>query len=79
MLEAIMASAVVVMLISLFLGGIAVGVIAAVAVSIRREDSRFTLAGDAPGRLSQSARRLNGVGSRGLDREFFPSAGQLVH
>ena len=78
-MEAIMAGAVVVMLISLVLGGIATGIIAAVAVSVHREDRRYTLAGDAPDRVSQSARRLNGVGSRGLDQEFFPTARELVH
>jgi hypothetical protein len=79
MLEAIMAGAVVVVIISLFLGGITVGVIATVAFSVRREDHRFTLAGAAPDRISQSARWLNGVGRRDLDSESIPLARQLVH
>src|ERR1035438_1860587 len=69
-LEATMAGVVVVVIIALFFGGISVGVIAAVAVSVRREDRRYSLGGDAPDRVSQSARRLNGVGRRDLDPEF---------
>jgi len=74
-----MAGAVVVLIISLFLGGITVGVIAAVAFSVRREDRHFTLTGDAPDRISQSARWLNGVGRRDLDPELLRPARQLVH
>ena len=43
----------------------------AIAFSVRREDRRFTLMGEAPGLLTRGARRLNGVGRRGL--------GDLVH
>src|ERR1035441_5264496 len=78
-LEATMAGVVVVVIIALFLGGIAVGVIAAVAVSVRREDRRYSLGGDAPDRVSQSARRLNGVGRRDLDPEFLRPFRELVH
>ena len=78
-LEAIMAGVVVVVIIALFLGGIAVGVVAAVAVSVRREDRRYSLAGDAPDRVSQSARRLNGLGRRDLDPELLRPVGELVH
>jgi hypothetical protein len=80
MLEASMAS--VVIAIALFLGGITVGVIAVVAVSVRREDRAFSIAGDAPDRISRSARRLNGFGCRGLDTEFLQqvqTVGELVH
>jgi hypothetical protein len=80
MLEASMAS--VVIAIALFLGGITVGVIAVVAVSVRREDRAFTIAGDAPDRISRGARRLNGLGRRGLDTEFLQqvrTVGELVH
>jgi hypothetical protein len=65
--------------VALFLGGIVTGVIAAVALAIRREDRRFTLVREAPDRISRSARRLTGVGRRGLDAEFFPTARELVH
>jgi hypothetical protein len=78
-LEAIMAGVVAVVIIALFLGGIVVGVIAAVAVSVRREDRRYSLGGDAPDRVSQSARWLNGVGRRDLDPEFLRPFGELVH
>jgi hypothetical protein len=74
-----MAGAVVLVIISLFLGGVTVGIIAAVAISVRREDRRFTLIGAAPDRISQSARWLNGVGRRDLDPELLRPAGQLVH
>jgi hypothetical protein len=50
-----------------------------IAVSVRREDRAFTLIGDAPDRLSQGARWLNGVGRRDLDPEILRPAGQLVH
>jgi len=54
-----------------------------VACAVRREDRRFTLLrGDAPDRLSRGARRLNGVGRRGLvplDPRLFGSTGELVH
>lgn len=72
----------VVIAIALFLGGIAFGVIAVVAISVRREDRAFSIAGDAPDRISRSARRLNGLGSRGLDTEFLQqvrTVGELVH
>lgn len=64
--EATMASFAISVGIALFLGGVVTGVIAVIACAVRREDRRFTLSGAAPGRLTRSARRLNGVGSRGL-------------
>ena len=68
--EAIMAGVV----IALFLAGIVAGVFAVIAVAVRREDRAYTLLGDAPGRMSRSARRLNGLGRRDLDAEFLGSA-----
>lgn len=65
-----MAGFVVPMTIALFLGGVVTGVIAVVALAVRREDRRSTLAGAAPGLLASSARRLNGLGRRDLDTEF---------
>jgi hypothetical protein len=64
--------------ISVFLGGLVTGVIAVIAVAVRREDRRYSLAGDAPDRLSRSTRRLTGVGRRGVDAEFLRPAGELV-
>jgi hypothetical protein len=77
-LEAIMAGAVVTIAIAVFLGGVMVGVLAVVAIAVRREDRRYTLADEAPDRLSRNTRRLTGVGRRGLDAEFFPLARELV-
>jgi hypothetical protein len=76
--EAIMAS-VVIVAVAVFIAGMAMGVIAVVAIAVRREDRRYTLAVDAPDRLSRSTRRLTGVGRRDLDTEFLRPAGQLVH
>jgi hypothetical protein len=78
-LEAIMAGFVVAVAVAVFVGGIVVGVIAVVAVAVRREDRRYTLAGEAPGRLARGTRRLTGMRRRDLDAEFFRPAGELVH
>jgi len=77
-LEAIMAS-VVVVAVAVFIAGVVMGVIVVVAIAVRREDRRYTLAVDAPDRLSRSTRRLTGVGRRDLDAEFLRPVGQLVH
>jgi hypothetical protein len=78
-LEASMASVVVVVAVALFLGGIVIGIFAVIAVAVRREDRRYTLAGEAPDRLSRNTRRLTGVGRRDLDAEFLRPARELVH
>ena len=78
-LEAIMAGVVVAVAIAVFLGGIVVGIIAVVAVAVRREDRRYTLAGEAPGRLARGTRRLTGMRRRDLDAEFLRPVGELVH
>ena len=77
--EAIMAGFVVAATIALFLVGVMVGVTAMVAVAVHREDRRYTLAREAPDRLSSSTRRLNGLGRRDLDDEFLRPAVKLVH
>jgi hypothetical protein len=74
-----MAGVVVTIAVAVFLGGMVTGVIAAVAIAVRREDRRYTLAGEAPDRLSRNARRLTGVGRRDLDAEFLRPARELVH
>jgi len=74
-----MSGVVVIVTVALFLGGVVIGVIAAVALAIRREDRRYTLVSEAPDRISSSTRRLTGVGRRGLDAEFFPIPRELVH
>lgn len=67
-----MSGVVVAVTVALFLAGVVTGVIAAVALAIRREDRRYSLAGEAPGLIARSTRRLTGVGCRGIDAEFFP-------
>jgi hypothetical protein len=76
--EAIMAG-VVVVAIAVFVAGLVMGVIAVIAIAVRREDRRSTLAFDAPDRLSRTSRRLTGVGRRDLDAEYLRPVGQLVH
>lgn len=73
-----MSGVVVAVTVALFLGGVVTGVIAVIALAIRREDRRYTLVREAPDRISRSARRLTGVGRRGLDAEFLPIARELV-
>jgi hypothetical protein len=74
-----MSSVVVAVTVALFLGGVVTGGIAAMALAIRREDRRYSLVREAPDRISRSARRLTGLGGRGLDAEFFPCARELMH
>jgi uncharacterized membrane protein len=77
--EFVMAGVVVAVTVPLFLGGVVTGIIAVLALAIRREDRRYSLAVEAPDRLSRNARRLTGVGCKGVDAEFFPVARELVH
>jgi len=74
-----MAGGVVVIAIAVFLSGMVMGVIAVVAIAVRREDRRYTLAVEAPDRLSRNVRRLTGVRRRDLDAEFLRPVGQPVH
>ena len=69
---------VVVVAVAVFIAGLVMGVIAVIAVAGRREERRYTLAVDAPDRLSRTTRRLTGVGRRDLDAEFLRPTGQLV-
>jgi hypothetical protein len=52
---------------TLLLAGIGCGGIVLVSIAVRREDRRFTLAGDPPGPLSRGARRLTGISRRDYD------------
>ena len=72
-------ASVVVVAIAVFIAGLVMGVVAVVAIAVRREDRRYTLAGDAPDLMSKTTRRLTGVGRRDLDAEYLRPAGQLVH
>ena len=77
-LEVIMAEAVVILAIAVFLGGIMIGVLAVMAIAIRREDRRHTLVGEAPDRLSRNTRRLTGISRVGMDDEFLQPVGTPV-
>ena len=44
------------LILATFLGGVTLGVIAMVAVAVRREDRRFSLSGAAPGAAARGAR-----------------------
>ncbi len=57
---------VVVLALAVFLAGVLIGIIAALAVGVGREDRRSSLAGDASGWLGTYARRLTGLGRRDL-------------
>jgi hypothetical protein len=70
---------VVIVAVAVFIAGVVMGVIVVVAIAVRREDRRYTLAVDAPDRLSRTTRRLTGLGRRDLDAEFLRPMGQLVH
>ena len=74
-----MTGVVVAIAVAVFLGGMVIGVIAVVAIAVRREDRRYTLAVAAPDRLSRNTRRLTGFGRRDLDVEFLRPVGELVH
>jgi hypothetical protein len=73
-----MAGGVITVAVAIFLSGIVVGVITVIAVAVRREDRRYTLAVEAPDRLSRSTRRLNGLARRDLDAEFLRPARELL-
>jgi hypothetical protein len=56
---------VVVVAIGLSLGtGLVIGIIAIVAMAVRREDRQFSLTRQAPGVAARGVRRLTGVGLR---------------
>lgn len=56
---------VVVVAIGLSLGtGLVIGIIAVVAMAVRREDRQFSLTRQAPGVAARGVRRLTGVGLR---------------
>jgi hypothetical protein len=73
-----MAGGVITFAVATFLSGIVVGVITVIAVAVRREDRRYTLAGEAPDRMSRNTRRLNGLARRDLDAEFLRPARELL-
>ena len=46
--------------------GIMVGIVAMIAMAVRREDRRYTLTGRAPDAAARGVRRLAGVGLRDI-------------
>ncbi len=50
---------------AVFMSGAVVGVIAMVAIAIRKEDRRYSLLGAAPGVAARGVRRLTGFGGSG--------------
>jgi hypothetical protein len=59
------AASVAYLILAVFLGGVAVGVVAMVAVAIRREDGQYSLSGAAPSPGASGARWLTGFGGAG--------------
>jgi hypothetical protein len=60
------------LILSVFLGGVTLGIIAMVAVAIRREDRLFSLSGAAPGPAARGTRwltRFGGSGSHFVPRD----------
>jgi len=52
-------------ILAIFLGGMVLGVVLIVSAAIKREERRLSLSGAAPDVLTQGARILIRVGSRG--------------
>jgi hypothetical protein len=72
---------VVVMAIGLSLGtGLVIGIIAIVALAVRREDRLYSLTRQAPGVAARGVRRLTGVGLRDVTpiAARVPTAGRVM-
>ncbi len=50
---------------AVFFGGLVLGVVAMVAVAVRKEDRQFSLSAAAPGAMARGTRRLTGFGGAG--------------
>ncbi len=53
------------LILAVFFGGVTLGVVAMVAVAVRKEDRRYSLSGAAPGAAARGARWLTGFGGAG--------------
>ena len=53
------------LILSVFLGGVTLGIIAMVAVAVRREDRLYSLSGAAPGAAARGTRFLTRFGGAG--------------
>ena len=56
------AASVAYLILATFLGGVTLGVVAMVAIAIRREDRHYSLSGAAPGAAARGARWLTRFG-----------------
>lgn len=59
------AASVAYLILAVFLGGVTLGVVAMMAVAIKREDRLYTLSGAAPGAAARGARWLTRFGGSG--------------
>jgi hypothetical protein len=59
------AASVAYLILAVFFGGVTLGVVAMVAVAIRKEDRQYSLSGAAPGAAARGARRLTRFGGAG--------------
>lgn len=59
------AAAVAYLILATFLGGVTLGVVAMVALAVRREDRLYSLSGAAPGAAARGARWLTRFGGAG--------------
>ena len=53
------------LILAMFLGGFMLGVVAMIAIAVRKEDRLFSLSATAPGVMARGARRLTGFGAAG--------------
>lgn len=53
------------LILAVFLGGVTLGVIAMVAIAVKREDRLYSLSGAAPGAAARGARVLTRFGGAG--------------
>jgi hypothetical protein len=51
---------------AVFLGGVMLGVVGMVSLAVRKEERQLSLFGAAPGAAASGARRLTGLGGRGI-------------
>ena len=56
------AASVAYLILAVFFGGVTLGVVAMVAVAVRKEDRQFSLSGAAPGAAARGARWLTRFG-----------------
>jgi hypothetical protein len=59
------AAAVAYLILAVFLGGVTLGIVAMVAVAVRKEDRLYSLSGAAPGAAARGARYLTRFGGAG--------------